>query len=106
MCHWSRARSEQVLEEIPFYDEPMETETVQQPAFDLQPKSLMTLEMAINETGSDGVKYGEKDTKTLAAMANTIAGKLKENGLTPEERENKQRKLDAIKVILADRAGE
>jgi hypothetical protein len=66
----------------------------------------MTLEMAISEVGSDGVKYGDKDTKTLAAMANTLAKKLKDNGLTPEEREEKTRKLDACRVILADRAKE
>jgi hypothetical protein len=67
------------------------------------PSSLMTLEMAISEIGSDGVKYGDKDTKTLANMANALAKKLKDNGLTPEEREEKQRKLDACRVILADR---
>jgi len=80
-----------------------QTGEIVQPAAIAPPSSLMTLEMAISEVGSDGVKYGDKDTKTLANMANALAKKLKDNGYSPEEREEKQRKLDACRVILADR---
>jgi hypothetical protein len=76
-----------------------------QPAFDLAPKSLMTYEMAIAEVGDDGIKYGDKDTSVLSHMANALIKKLKDNGISPEDRENKTRKLDAIKVILAHRQG-
>lgn len=81
------------------------TGEIVQPVAIAPPSSLMTLEMANSELGSDGVKYGDKDTKTLSAMANALAKKLKDNGYSPEEREEKQRKLDACRVILADRAG-
>jgi len=73
---------------------------------DLEPKSLMTLEMAENEVGQDGIKYGDKATGVLASMANTINRKIKEGKeITPEKLEDYHRKLDAIKVILADRQG-
>ena len=77
--------------------EPKKAEPVAPPA------SLMTLEMAQSETNRDGVKYADLETSTLANMANTLAKKLKDNNLTPEEREDKQRKLDACRVILASR---
>jgi hypothetical protein len=97
----SEPRSEQsILSDLGYDDEP-------EPAPIQPPSSLMTLEMAISEVGSDGVKYGDKDTKTLAAMANTIDAKLRTaRDWKPDEREEKQRKLDACRVILADRANQ
>ena len=47
------------------------------------PSSLMTVEMAKSEMGSDGILYGEKDTKTLTAMANAITKKLKTSNPWP-----------------------
>lgn len=76
----------------------------QQPASVAQPKSLMTVEMAKAETNRDGVAYGDLDTDTLTHMANSLQKAIAKNGMTPEEREEKQRKLDACLVILKSRA--
>jgi len=62
----------------------------------------MSLESAQEVTNRDGVKYGDLDTEKLAHMANALTGALK-GELTEEEREEREYKLDAIKVILANR---
>lgn len=59
--------------------------------------SKMTLEFALNETNSKGVKYGDIDTETLANMANALAKMAKRS-------DDQQRKLDAAQTILANRA--
>jgi len=69
-----------------------------------KPKSLMTLEMAEDEVGSDGVRYGDKDSETLAYMLNSIT-KAMEKDLTEAERERYQMKKDACLTILNHRAG-
>ncbi len=74
-----------------------------QPAAIAAPSSLMTLEMAISEKTSGGVSYRDIDTKILSNMADAVAKKLKDGGYSPEEREEKRRKLDACRVILAER---
>lgn len=66
----------------------------------------MSYETACDVTNSNGEKYGDLETKKLAAMANTISKTLKGNGITIDERDNLNYKLDAIKVILAHRNSE
>lgn len=66
----------------------------------------MDYETACKVTNSKGEKYPDLETKTLSAMANTISKTLKDNGITIEERDNLNYKLDAIKVILAHRQSE
>jgi len=68
-------------------------------------KSSMSLETAKNVTNSKGEKYGELDTELLSNMANSIAKAMKKNGMSHEKHEEHQMKLDAIKVILANRNG-
>lgn len=66
-------------------------------------KSSMSLETAENVTNSKGEKYGELDTELLSNMANSIAKAMKKNGMIHEKHEEHQMKLDAIKIILANR---
>lgn len=68
-------------------------------------KSSISLETAENVTNSKGEKYGELDTELLSNMANSIAKAIKKNGMSHEKHEEHQMKLDAIKVILANRNG-
>jgi len=65
-------------------------------------KNSMTLEMAISEVNSDGVKYGDLPTDKLQVMANALAKKLK-SPMGDIEREDRERKLDACRVILESR---
>lgn len=64
----------------------------------------MSLESAMAVTNRDGKLYGDLETSQLAIMHTALSKKLKDNGLAPEEREEKQYKRDAIEVILAARA--
>ncbi len=64
----------------------------------------MTLETAENITNSKGIRYGDIDSETLAYMANAIKKSLASEGMSSQEREIRQMKLDAIKTILAHRA--
>ena len=68
----------------------------------------MTLEFAENEMNSakPPVRYGDLPTDKLAFMATKLAKSLKEAELTAQEREDKQRKLDACKTILHHRASQ
>jgi len=68
----------------------------------------MTLEFAENEMNSakPPVRYGDLATDKLAFMATKLAKSLKEAELTAQEREDKQRKLDACKTILNHRASQ
>ena len=63
----------------------------------------MSLESAQGVKNSKGQKYGDLDTETLANMANALPVALKKD-MPAEEREIKEYKLDAIRVILANRA--
>lgn len=66
-------------------------------------KSSMSLETAEAVTSSDGTRYGDIETEKLAHMANAITKSIKKNGISHEEHEERQMKLDAIRVILASR---
>lgn len=78
--------------------EPVKVET---PAVDI--KTPMSYEMAYNETSEDGELYGEIETPKLSFMVNALMKSMK-GDLTPEEREEKSRKSDAIRTLLAYRA--
>lgn len=81
-----------------------------QPATFIEPDFVptMTLEFAENEMNSakPPVRYGDLPTDKLAVMATKLAKSLKEAELTAQEREDKQRKLDACKTILHHRASQ
>ena len=61
----------------------------------------MSLDSASEVVNRDGVKYIDLDSEKLAHMYNAMNKKLKADDLTPEERENLEYKMAAIKVILA-----
>ena len=70
----------------------------------------MSLESAQEVKNNKGQKYGDLDTETLANMANALTKALKEekdevegNTMTYDEVIEREYKLDAIKVILANR---
>lgn len=67
--------------------------------------SSMSLETAEAVTSSDGVRYGDIETEKLVHMANAITKSIKKNGISHEEHETRQMKLDAIRVILESRNG-
>jgi len=54
-------------------------------------------------TNSDGVRYGDLDNETLSHMTIGIGKGLKKADLTPEQREEYQYELAAIKTILSSR---
>jgi hypothetical protein len=70
---------------------------------DSEPAQTMTLEAAMAVTGSDGVKYGDRSNEQIAHALNSIEKKLKESGLTIEQKETYQYKRDAMKVVLQSR---
>lgn len=78
----------------------MEDEAVQQYS-----RNTMSLETAEAVTSRDGTRYGDLPTDKLAYMANTIQKTMKKNGVNHEKHEEHQMKLDAIRVILANREG-
>lgn len=67
--------------------------------------STMSLETAEAVTSSDGTRYGDIETEKLVHMANAITKSIKKNGISHEEHETRQMKLDAIRVILESRNG-
>ena len=67
--------------------------------------SSMSLETAEAVTSSDGTRYGDIETEKLVHMANAITKSIKKNGISHEEHETRQMKLDAIRVILESRNG-
>ena len=72
---------------------------------EINPEMPMSIEMATSEKTRDGKAYGEIDSETLAHMANALVKAMKKQ-VSPEEREEKARKLDAIRTILKSRANE
>src|SRR5690606_34724453 len=68
-------------------------------------KNTLTVETAEAVTNSDGLRYGDIDSEKLAHMANAITKSIKKNGISHEEHETRQMKLDAIRVILESRNG-
>ncbi len=63
----------------------------------------MTYETACAVADRHGNLYDSVDTAKLSYVANSLQKSLDNNGLTQAEHEQKQFKLDAIKVILAHR---
>lgn len=74
------------------------------PAATLPPTTAMSLEYAEGIQSSDGMRYGDILSDKLTHMANSIQAQLRKNGLTPEQRETYQLKLDACRTILQHRA--
>ena len=66
-------------------------------------KNTLTVETAEAVTSSDGTRYGDIETEKLVHMANAITKSIKKNGISHEEHEERQMKLDAIRVILESR---
>jgi len=64
----------------------------------------MTIERACAVKNSEGVPYGELDSDKLSGMSKSITKALKANDLADDKRAEYQLKLDAIKVILRERA--
>jgi hypothetical protein len=62
--------------------------------------AAMSIDLASSELDSKGIPYGEIDSGVLSNKTIGIGKRLKKNGLTPEDRENFERKLAAIKTIL------
>ena len=66
----------------------------------------MSLETAENVQNSEGIKYGDLESEKLSHMANSLMKALKKNDVDPQVKEEREYKLDAIRVILAARANE
>lgn len=64
----------------------------------------MDLETALNVKNSEGVYYGTIESEKLSSMTIGIGKALAKKGITQEERETYQFKMDAIAAILASRA--
>ncbi len=60
----------------------------------------MSLETAKAVVSGHGKVLGELDVKTLSFMFNALVKRLKDNNLTPEERESSEYERDAIQTIL------
>ena len=64
----------------------------------------MTIEDAYKVTNSEGVQYGTLSQEKLSNMTIGIGKALKKNELTPVEKAEYGRKLEAIKILLAAKA--
>ena len=64
----------------------------------------MTIEDAFKMTNSEGIQYGTLTSEKLSAMSIGIGKALKKNDLTPVDKAEYERKLEAIKVLLAAKA--
>ena len=73
----------------------------QEPTKQAPSTAKMSLETAVSVVSSNGQKYGEIDTAKLSTMAYAQAKKIKAGEYSLEELEDKQFRLDAIRVILA-----
>jgi len=69
-----------------------------------QPAPVLTLVEAKAIKNSKGSAYGEIDSEVLSHMSGSIDKALKQNHLTAETRLEHLRKLEAIRMILADQA--
>jgi hypothetical protein len=65
--------------------------------------SKMTLEEAREMLNSQGEKYGSLDYEKLTHMSGALIGALKKTDLTDNEREIREDKLEAIRLLLNDR---
>lgn len=68
---------------------------------DIEPK--MSLETANSVLNSENIPYGDLESSKLAMMFVSIGKKLKDNGITLEQREQYTYKRDAIAVIMQSR---
>ena len=87
-------------------DEKATSKTEQQskkPAPPEKPKNEISLETAEAVTSSKGQRYGDLDSETLSHMATSIRKSIAKNGLTGDEKDEHQYKLDAILTILQAR---
>jgi hypothetical protein len=64
----------------------------------------VTLEMAKVEKSSDGKPYWELPTDQLSFRLNSLLTSIKKNGLTPEQKAEKEIKRDVIQAIIEYRA--
>ena len=62
---------------------------------------IMTIEDAYKVMNSEGVQYGTLSQEKLSNMTIGIGKALKKNELTPVEKAEYERKLEAIKILLA-----
>jgi len=58
------------------------------------------VQFALDEMGSDGIRYGQKDTDTLSHMHRSICNQMKNNGLDDEKLAEYSRKKEAIETIM------
>ena len=70
----------------------------------VEPDTGMDLQFAEDETGSDGIRYGDKESSVLVMMANSIQRKMDEGGYSDDALDTYTRKLTAIRTILKARA--
>jgi hypothetical protein len=100
---------------LPESEEEIEAEFVEAPEWEFEEgdelpiemeNGKMSLETAEDVTNSEGVRYGDIDSDTLSHMSGSLIKSLRNKDMNFEDREEHQYKLDAIKVILADRNGE
>jgi hypothetical protein len=63
----------------------------------------MSLETAKTVTNRDGEFYHELETEKLSFMKKALMKSLDAGGLSQEDREEREYKLDAIEVLLANR---
>ncbi len=68
-------------------------------------KFNVTLEQASNVLGSDGMKYGDCDKKTLEGKRIGIVRKLGIKNLTEEEKDELLYKVEAVDVLLGESVG-
>lgn len=78
---------------------------IEEPAAEKPWKSeLVSLETARSAKSSDGTLYWDMPTDKLTPRFNALIKSLRDNGLTPEQKEDKQFRRDVIKAILDYRA--
>lgn len=92
----------EVLDELGF--EPG-TKTEPEPVPEPVPEpAKMDLDTAQAVENRDGTSYGDIDSETLSHMSGALSKALKGDELSDDDRETREFKLDAIKVILAYRS--
>jgi len=79
-----------------------EPENAEQPEL-ITPNGKMSLETAKTVTNRDGELYHELPTDKLSFMANALIKSMENDELNQEDREEREYKLDAIEVLLANR---
>ena len=89
-------------EKLDMWKKAPEPETTDQP--ELMPANgKMTIATAMLVKNRDGEFYHELPTDKLSFMANALIKSLENDTLNQEQREEREYKLDAIEVLLANR---